>query len=227
MPLRECLVVSLVALVPFVLAVPAAAQFAPVKGREYREFVNPVNPVRGEAVVGVAVLPTAEALASRTVEVWLPDRFMGELQVETLTADGRFRGEGVFTGASPGGQWMPLTLGPAGPAAGARPSNPATLALAVRGPESVLFVARWATSASRPAAQVRLYVNGRRADTFVRAGERVIRCSPVGIPQPLRFDAVCDVPASDIPADGKLVLIRRDQFDEQSQTVTVNTRGLR
>jgi hypothetical protein len=214
-------------LVQAVVVLPAAAQFRPLEGREYREFLNPVNPVRGEALVGLAVLPSADAPRGQTVEVWLPDKFSGELQVETLTADGRFRGEGVYTGSSGGGQWVPLTLIAKDKASSARPGDPATLALAVRGPGATLFVARWGSAPVGPATRIRLYVNSRRADMFLRAGEKVVRCASLNIPQPLRFDAYCDLAAGDVPANGQIGLIRRDQFDEQTQTVTVNVRGIR
>jgi hypothetical protein len=201
----------------------ATAQFSPIKGREYREFMNPVIPVRGEALVGVAVVQAPGASRSAVVEVWLPGRFSGDLQLETLTADGRFRGVGAYTGSTNGPGWVALTLldNPA------RPADPMTLALGVRGSDSTLFAARWRTDAS-PAASVRLYVNSRRADVFVRAGGApAVRCTPVAIAHPVRFDAYCDVPAAAIAAGGAVTIIRRDQFDEQSQTVRVDARGLR
>lgn len=212
------------------LATPVAAQFSPVSGREYREFLNPVNPVRGEAVLGVAVVAAGpEAARSTTVDVWIPTRFRGELQVEMLTADGRFRGVGAYSGETPGGRWVPLTVRPANPdtAPAPRPGDPVTLAVAVRGPGSTLFVARWGTASTAPATTVRLYVNSRRGDMFVRAGATVVRCTPLNVPQPLRFDAYCDVPVRDVPPDGGLVLIRRDQGDEQTQNTTVPLSGIR
>jgi hypothetical protein len=221
---RIVVVVAVAALVVLLASGPAFAQFAPVPGREYKEFFNPVNPVRGEAVVGFAALPTAEAIKGTAIEVWLPGNFDGDLQVETLTADGRFRGEGVYRGKSPGGRWVPLTLTGSSPS---RPGDPATLALAVRGPGSAVFVARWATTPARPAARLRLYVNGRRADMFVRVGTKTAQpCVALTIAQPLRFDAYCDVDRRDVPPDGVITLIRRDQFDEQEQHLRVNIGGL-
>lgn len=226
---RAFTVTAVVLLVALAAGVrPAAAQFSAVKGREYREFFNQVNPVRGEAVLGIAIIPADDAPRSQTVQVWLPDRFSGELQVETLTADGRFRGEGVYAGSSDGGRWVPLPLasGQRGGNAAPRPGDPATLALSVRGPDASLFVARWNPTPPAATARVRLYVNSRRADMFVRAGATVARCARLDIPQPLRFDTYCDLDLTDLPADGRLTLIRRDQFDEESQPLTVNVRGI-
>jgi hypothetical protein len=165
------------------------------------------------------------------VDVWLPERFTGELYVETATADGRFRGEGAYAGSSPGRTWVSLALIPAsrpgGRVSSALPGDLATLALRVRGPNRTMFVARWADAPASVPAKIRLYVNSRRADMFVRAGKSVVRCEELRIPQPVRFDQYCDIARGDVPDDGRLVLIRRDQSDEQTQIITVNVRDLR
>jgi hypothetical protein len=59
---------------------------------------------------------------------------------------------------------------------------------------------------------------------FLRVGGSVERCHSLDIPQPERFDAYCDALLSDLPADGQLVLVRRDQFEEQTQPLTVRVR---
>jgi hypothetical protein len=165
------------------------------------------------------------------VEVWLPEGLDGELVLETLTADGRFRGEGAYRGKSDGGRWVALPL-KGKSTLDVRPGDPFTLAVAVRGPKPTLLVARWGppapqtASGPQPTSSIRLYVNGRRGDMFASAGGNVVPCTPVKIPQPLRFDAYCDVSASAVRSDGRIILTRRDQFDEQSQTVMVDARGI-
>ena len=47
-------------------------------GREYRELANPVNPVRGEAIVGLAIIPSEQAQRASTVQVFFPKPFAGE-----------------------------------------------------------------------------------------------------------------------------------------------------
>lgn len=212
------------------LARPAAGQFVPVQGREYREVFNPTNPVRGEAVVGVAVVSRDTAARGRVVEVWLPERFDGDLQVEAATADGRFRGEGVYRGSSAGGQWVRITLNPSptgGDASRPLPGDAQTLAVAVRGAGQTFYAARWATPVVDPSGLLRVYVNSRRADMFLRAGDSVVRCTALNVAQPLRFDHYCDVPIARVRAGGPLILIRRDQSDEQTQAFTVHTRDIR
>lgn len=207
-------------------ALPATAQFRPVPGREYREYHNPANPVRGEAVIGLAIAPTESEQRSAVVQVLLPPAYNGEVRVETATADGRFRGEGVFSGATKDKEWVSLPLSPSSggdtKAAIARPTNPLSLAISARGVDGTIFVTRWGDAPlSASTSSLRIYVNSRRAEMFLRAGSRVIRCLAVGVPQPVRFDSYCDVLMTDIPRDGQMLLIRRDQFDEQTQALKV------
>ena len=220
------------AVLPLVLLVttlPAFAQFRPVAGREYREYFNPVNPVRGEAVIGLAIEPTETQQRSAAVQVLVPAGYSGEIHLEIATADGKFRGEGVFSGATKDKEWVSLPLVVVPPSDGkplpARPANPLSLAVVARGSGGAVFLVRWGDASPPGAADsMRIYVNSRRADMFVRAGTRVVRCKSIGVAQPVKFDSYCDVLIADVPADGKLSLIRRDRFDEQTQALTVQVR---
>src|SRR5262245_34867421 len=91
-----------------------AAEFQAVDGHEYREFHKPVNPVRGEAVVGVALAPSRDDQRANVVQVFLPEAFTGQLRLETISADGSFRGEGLFDGKTNGAEWATLALAPSG-----------------------------------------------------------------------------------------------------------------
>jgi len=105
-----------------------------------------------------------------------------------------------------------------------RPANPLALAIVARGANGAIFLARWGDSApSAGGESVRLYVNSRRAEMFVRSGAKLVRCKPVGVSQSVRFDSFCDIDINDIPKDGQLTLIRRDQFDEQTQQFKLNS----
>ncbi len=203
----------------------AYAQFQPVPGREYHEIFNATNQVRGEAIVALVLAPSIEAQQADTIQVLLPASYNGELRVEALSADGRFRGEGSFAGSRSRDRWVALPLGRAEAkephASLRRPVNTETLALAVRGADGTLYVARWGGEApsSHRSEMLRIYVNSGRADIFIVPGKaKAVHCRPLTIPQPLRYDSYCDVPLADVPADGNLKLIRRDQFEEQTQT---------
>jgi hypothetical protein len=209
-----------------VVILPAFAQFRPVPGREYREYYNPVNPVRGEAVIGLAILPTEAQQRAVAVQVLLPASYSGEIHLETASADGKFRGEGVFAGATKDKEWVSLPLTATATVDGkpslVRPADPKLLAITARGSGGSMFIVRWGdASPSGTPDLVRLYLNSRRADMFVRAGAKLVTCKPIGVAQPVRFDSYCDVSLSDIPANGQLSITRRDQFDEQTQTVKV------
>ena len=220
------------AVLPLVLLVttlPAFAQFRPVAGREYREYFNPVNPVRGEAVIGITMRPTEDQQRAPVVQVLVPAGYSGEIHLEMASADGKFRGEGVFTGGTKNKEWISLPLTAPTTKEGtptfARPVSPLSLAVVARGSGGAVFLVRWGTAspADKPEDHVRFYVNSRRAEMFVRgaAGTAPVRCKPIGVAQPIRFDTHCDVPLGDIPADGQISLIRRDQFDEQTQNLKV------
>ena len=102
--------------------------------------------------------------------------------------------------------------------------NTETLALAVRGADGTLYVARWGggASSSESREKLRIYVNSGRADIFIVPGKaKAVHCRSLNIAQALRYDTYCDVPLADIPPDGKFKLIRRDQFEEQTQTFSV------
>ena len=185
------------------LATSANADFRPVPGREYHEVLNATNRVRGEAVVALVLAPTVEAQQADTIRVRLPASYSGELRVEVLSADGRFRGEGSFTGSRGDDRWVGLRLGRGGakePPADVRPGAFVTIEI----------------------GSLRIYVNSGRADIFIVPGAtKAVHCRSLNIAQALRYDTYCDVPLADIPPDGKFKLIRRDQFEEQTQTFSV------
>lgn len=205
------------------------ADFRPVPGREYHEVLNATNRVRGEAVVALVLAPTVEAQQADTIRVRLPASYSGELRVQVLSADGRFRGEGSFSGSRGDDRWVGLRLGRGGakeqpPADPPRPVSTETLALSVRGADGTLYVARWGgeSPAAHDRGSLRIYVNSGRADIFIVPGAtRAIHCRSLTIAQPLCYDSYCDVPLADIPPDGKFKLIRRDQFEEQTQAFSV------
>src|SRR6476620_2627128 len=107
---RNIALLSACALCTLCSGASVAAEFQAVTGHEYREFHKPVNPVRGEAVVGLALAPSKDDQRANVVQVFLPEPFAGQLRRETISADGSFRGEGLFDGKSPGAEWATLPL---------------------------------------------------------------------------------------------------------------------
>ncbi len=216
--MRLVILVAVLALVP--VAATAQSAFTPIPAREYREYFNQPNPVKGEALVGVAIVPDPQAQRSNVLHVFFGEPYAGGLVVETATADGSFRGSGEFAGTVERAGWAPLLLGTDGKS---RPADPAALAVAARGKAPNEFrVVHWG---DEPAAEddlvVRLYVNGRRGDMSVQAAGQRFRCGRLEGQRLLRFDMVCDIPWSSIPADGVVTLVRRDGFNVLPQQVRI------
>lgn len=218
--MRKIQATLMAALALTALEAGAQSAFAPVPAREYREYFNQPNPVKGEALVGVSVLPEPSAQRSNVLRVFFSQPYEGPLVVETASADGSFRGSGEFAGAVNEPGWAPLQL-----ASGAtqRPADPAALAVAARGRAPNEFrVVQWGDEPiAEDALMIRLYVNGRRGDMSVQAGGARYTCSRIAGQRLLRFDMYCDLPWSSLPDDGVVTLVRRDGFNVLPQQVKI------
>jgi hypothetical protein len=208
-----------------ICAVPCAyGGFEPDAAQPYREFFDPDNPVKGEALLGLSIVPASSAVQlSDKVSVWFGQHYEGSLSVETLAADGRFRGVGAFTGSTDQVGWNAVPLQPPEGNGRARPADPAALAVAVRGGAPNEFrITSWGDPpVSDDGLQLRFYVNSRRGDMSVRAASVVVPCKPVELQRPLRFDAYCDLALSDLPPSNSVDLIRRDGFHIESQSIRI------
>lgn len=208
-------------------ATVAWAELKPLPGHEYREFVDPPTPVSGIAVVGAALLTGQVSgpatLAKDQLWVYFRQPFSGQLDLELVSADGRFLGRGAFVGSGKGGEWVSLSLEPSGK----RPSDPEQETIAVSAQvanRNTVLVAAWGPPPGElQQRSVRLYVNGRRAQMAVRVNPDpkvpLIKCESLGITNSVRFDTVCTFPAAELAADRKITLVRRDGLQTESQTV--------
>lgn len=207
--------------------VAGAAEFQPVKDREYREYVNPSNPVAGKAVVGAVVLAVApDAARQNQLSVFLSKPLTGQLHLEISSADGKFRGEGTYQGNSQGNEWITLPLLSTG-ANNQRPADARALAVSVSdGSGTSVFVSNWGpppADAQAPLTQtLRLFVNSRRGEMFWSSGSGSSqRCTSLGATATVRFDSVCDVPLAKLGEKGEVRLTRRDGFDTETQMFSV------
>ena len=200
----------------------------PVKGREYREFLAPTQ-VSGHAVVGLAAVPAANALKQDTLYVYFKDKFTGSIRLDISTADGLLRGEGEFSGAVPEKTWAKVSINLARDerARSARASGgPETLAVSARSDRSnAPLVVHWGDdrpTIGKPSV-LRLYVNSRRADLFVRVrpSGKPEPCRPITGMTAVRFDKICDIAADQLPKDGKVTLLRRDGFETESVSLVI------
>jgi hypothetical protein len=213
------------ALVAAISAAPCAyGGFEPDAAQPYREFFDPDNPVKGEALLGLSIVPAnSDVQLSNKLSVWFGQHYDGPLSVETLAADGRFRGVGSFTGSTDQIGWNAVPLKPELDQGKVRPTDPVALAVAVRGRAPNEFrITSWGDPPpSEDGAVLRFYVNSRRGDMSVRAANVVVECKPIELVRPLRFDAYCDLALRDVPATNAVDLIRRDGFNIESQSIRI------
>ncbi len=207
------------------------AEFKPLPGHEYREFVNPPTPVSGVSVVGATLLSGVGPAASDELWVYLRQPFNGQLNLEIVSADGRFLGRGAFVGSSQGGEWVALNLVPGGERA-SRPPDPEQETVAVSaqaGKGDAVLVASWGVPPSPlNQQQVRLFVNSRsrqaqvslRVDPDPRAPR--VKCKQLPGGTTVRFDTVCTVRIADLPEDRRITLVRRDGLQVETQVVTLD-----
>lgn len=204
------------------------AEFKP--SRAYEEVADPPTPVRGHAIVGVALPLAADAAKSNRLWVRASGSAAASAGIRVLvtSANGRLRGEGTwrFEATSQPRSWYPLAV----PAKGGRPEVPEHLAVAVQpiaddgAATPVYMVSALGDAEPATAAKVRLYVNSRRAEVFVYRQDTSAqpeRCRPIEGTQVVRFDAVCDVSIAVGATAGseQLTLVRRDGHQTSRQHV--------
>lgn len=213
------------------MALAAPKMFKQVLGGEYQEQIDPAVPVSGLALVGLALAGPID-LDAKVLHVFLAKPFDGRLSLEMTSANGRFRAHAMYEGRSDGNEWIALSIDPRDADKSARAQlkrNPTELAVAVRPVTSggtvmdtVLQVSWGDLPASQSDRNLRLHVNSRRAEIFVRAPgmQKAMSCTQLRIPTAIRFDSVCEVTWRP-SLSGQLQLIRRDGFDESLQKVLV------
>jgi hypothetical protein len=227
MPIRRTtrLLGSVTALIA---GVAGAAEFKPLPGHEYQEFYDPPTPVSGISVVGASLLSGQAPSATDALWVYFKEPFKGQLDLEILSADGRFLGRGAFEGSSNRGEWVSLSVAPAGKRR-PRPPDPdqATLAVSAQAADrDTVLVAAWGARPDDLKGQkVRLYVNSRQAPMSVRVNPDPkvppVKCESLGLTNSVRFDAVCTFPAADLPVDRRVTLVRRAGLQTETQTITL------
>ena len=213
----------------FAVGIAGAAEFTPVEGHEYSEFYDKPTPVSGVSIVG-AMLDTGQSQSSMEVLwVYFKQPFVGQIDLEVLSADGRFLGRGAFKGSTSGiGEWGRLSL--------ASPKNRAqrppgldqgAIAASVHASSrDTVLVSAWGPKPGQlDGASVRLFVNSRRAQMAVRVNPDprvpMIQCERLGILHTVRFDTECRLRVADLAPDRKITLVRRDGMRTESQSVTL------
>jgi len=210
------------ALLWVVLAAPVAAQVTFL--RPYNEKENPNTPVRGHAVVGVSLMPRPGDQEQERLFVFTPSRKGQVLSIDVTTSNGRVQGDALVQLDGQGtGKWTELSLPKR-----FRRSDPEGLAVGVQPRDDVsgtFYIASWgqAPPGRLEDQQLWLYVNRGRAPqvlVYGKSGEG-LACTPAPAGGSLRFNTICKLPASELPPNGQLTLVRRDGGNSLKQLVVL------
>lgn len=197
--------------------------------RPYSEKENPNTPVRGHAVVGVAVMPRDGDQELDRLFVYAPGRQGQVLSIDVTTANGRVQGDALVKVDTPAGTsaqpWAELQLPKR-----FRRSDPEGLTVGVQtpnDPSGAFYIASWGRIPDGPVQdlQIWLYVNRGRApqaflywDADKGLGQA---CTPAQSTTALRFNTICRVRLGDIRRDGRLRLVRRDGGTVEPQDIVL------
>lgn len=210
----------------------AESDFEPVQGKAFVVKVDTQRPVSGQTVVGLVVGPIryAEELWVRVPKV---DR-SASLRVEVDSPDGRFYGTGLFRGERERTDWARVPLAP-------KPDDEvdltelaasALLMPAGGGKRQPLLVTWDRPNVGEPWQRKTLHVmvNSRRATRLSAMVARTSKpvaheCKRVASPRVKRFDMVCQLPMTELMAQGRpsatLRLLRHDGFDVEQFDVEI------
>ncbi|MFQ3665707.1 MAG: hypothetical protein SNJ79_06705 [Sphingomonadaceae bacterium] len=213
------------------LAGPAAAQsFAPADGDGFRERVDATRPVSASSVlVGLGVADSRQLAARSRPRRHLWVRCLGpctgRIEVEATSASGRYEGRGRFEGSAEPGTWVRLPLGqPSRAVLAARQGLPDDQLATIVWPlddsgrriERPLLAA-WTETDAPPSGDLLLVAVGGEDDMWLRAGSgRAIPCRPTSGRAVTAFGKVCQLPLADLPADGRLAIVRREGTGERT-----------
>lgn len=224
--------------VSFAAVASEVSTLQPVPGMEFREAIAEPRPVSSTSVVGMLAVwsgqpePLTDAAA---LAVYLPDALTADakIRVEIESADGRYRGYGVFQGAAPGASWVRVPLLSQGEAT-RRPRDLRVEDLAVSisllgsAKTGSRLIASWQVQ-DGPPSFVRVYVNSRRANLAIPSRDAAPgRCRRLNVSAALSFDHVCDVAFAQLQTDDgvrMLELMRKDGFARELIRVAVPLPG--
>lgn len=230
------------ALIHLLLPVAASAQFKPLSGHEYREFIDPKRQVSGHMIVGMSLVDKGierdlEDLQfdSRRLSVNLAGLPAGShIRVDLESPDGRFHGTGMWQIEVAGTGWHTLTLLDKGDLRRPRLRS-GYLAISVQAfpggpsgpPRAILasLLPRQNLEAADESRELWIQVNGRRGKVLVQGGKGTAQpCERVTSASVVRFDTLCKIRVSQLPHNGNAYVVtleRRDGFARDPQDIEV------
>jgi hypothetical protein len=188
-----------------VLLAPTAA--AQITVRQFAEAYGEEQPVSGRGFVGIVLADAAGPIAFDKLEVFIPKGITGDLKINVISADAKYRGTvDASLGADASG-WTPLKLKSSRQQVLSNYSTDTLTLLAEAAGEKPLLT-RWGAGGKT----VQIYVNSERSDTSVawrKDGKIEVQpCRRLTGGSLVRFDTICSAPP-DVLGPEPIRIIRR------------------
>jgi hypothetical protein len=169
--------------------------------------VGQEQPVSGRGFVGVVMADAARPVALDTLEVFIPKGTTGDLKINVISADAKYRGtvDASLTGQASG--WTPLKLkSDHQQVLSGYSTDTLTLLAETAGAQPLL------TRFGAAAKTVQIYVNSERSETSIawrKDGKIEVQpCRRLTGGSLVRFDTICSAPA-DVLGPEPVRIIRR------------------
>jgi hypothetical protein len=202
-PLRHLLSACLATLLA--LLAPAAA--AQITVNQFDEAYGAEQPVSGRGFVGVVLADAAGPVALDKLEIFIPKGTTGDLKINVISADAKYRGTADASLAGGASGWTPLKL-PSSRQQALSSYSTDTLTLLAEAAGSKPLLTRWGAGGKT----VQIYVNSERSDTSIawrKDGKIEVQpCRRLTGGSLVRFDTICSAPA-DILGPEPIRIIRR------------------
>lgn len=194
-----CLAAFAVLLAPAVSAQIAVGPFEEVYGAE--------QPVSGRGFVGVVLADAAGPITLDKLEVFIPKGTTGNLKINVISADAKYRGTADASLAGETTGWTSLKLRSRNQQALSTYTTD-TLTLLAETANNMPLLTRWGAGGKT----VQIYVNSERSDTSIawrKDGKIEVQpCRRLTGGSLVRFDTICSAPA-DILGPEPVRIIRR------------------
>jgi hypothetical protein len=190
------------------VTVLAPAATAQINVGPFQEVFGAEQPVSGRGFVGVVVADATGPVALEKLEVFIPQGTTGDLKINVISSDAKYRGTADAKLAAGASGWMPLGLKSSKQQALSGYSTD-TLTLLVETANSSPLLTRWGAGGKT----VQIYVNSERSDTSVawrRDGKIEVQpCRRLTGGSLVRFDTICSAPAEILGPEPVRIIRRR------------------
>lgn len=191
------------------VALLAPTAVAQITVNQFDEAYGEEQPVSGRGFVGVVLADAAGPVTLDKLEVFIPKGTTGDLKINVISADAKYRGTADASLSGDASGWTPLK--------GLKPSRQQvlstystdTLTLLAEAAGDKPLVMRWGPAAKT----VQIYVNSERSDTSIAWRQdgkiQVQPCRRLTGGSLVRFDTICSAPAEILGPEPVRIIRRR------------------